>query len=261
VSTAIAFMTANFVARETGYAMHGWGHGDRVTNEAFAPLETYAERFDALLADIRALGFSTIDVWGAHLSPDWATDAHVEAALAALERHGVDVSTYATWIGPSNIERSCELALALGTSLIGGGFSGEPEALAPVLERHGVRLAVENHPEKTPAEVLDKIDRGGEMFGTTVDTGWWGTQGYDAARAIEELGRHVLHVHLKDVLALDEPHDTCRFGEGIVPVEECVRALRRTGYAGAIAVEHEPETFDPSDEIRAMRAQLEGWLR
>ena len=42
-------MTANEVARETGWAMHGWGHGDRATNEAFAPLETYAERFDALL--------------------------------------------------------------------------------------------------------------------------------------------------------------------------------------------------------------------
>ena len=32
--TSIAFMTANYVARETGWAMHGWGHGDRATNEA-----------------------------------------------------------------------------------------------------------------------------------------------------------------------------------------------------------------------------------
>ena len=70
----------------------------------------------------------------------------------------------------------------------------------------------------------------------------------------------MLHVHLKDVLALDEPHDTCRWGEGIVPIEECVRTLQRLGYGGAITVEHEPETFDPTDDIRAMRAQLEGWL-
>ena len=47
--------TASFVARETGYAMHGWGHGDRVTNEAFAPLDTFAERFDELLAHVRYL--------------------------------------------------------------------------------------------------------------------------------------------------------------------------------------------------------------
>ena len=34
-------MSANYVAREPGHAMHGWGHGDRMTNEAFRPLETY----------------------------------------------------------------------------------------------------------------------------------------------------------------------------------------------------------------------------
>ena len=97
-------------------------------------------------------------------------------------------------------------------------------------------------------------------MGATVDTGWWGTQGYDAAEAIEELGEHVLHVHLKDVLALDEPHETCRWGEGIVPIEDCVRTLERIGYQGTIAVEHEPETFDPTNDVRAMREQLEGWL-
>ena len=260
VTNTIAFMTANYVARETGYAMHGWDHGDRLTNEAFAPLETYGERLDALLADVATLGFDTIDLWGAHLGPEWATDAHVEEALAGLARHGLRVATYATWIGPSNVERVCELTRALGASVIGGGFSGEPEMIAPALTRHGVRLGIENHPERTPAEVLAKIDHGDGAFGATVDTGWWGTQGYDAAQAIDELGDHLLHVHLKDVLAVGEPHDTCRWGDGIVPIEQCVRTLRRLGYDGAIAVEHEPETFDPSDDVRTMREQLEGWL-
>jgi L-ribulose-5-phosphate 3-epimerase len=256
----ISFTTANYVAREVGYAMHGWGHGDRATNEAFAPLATYPEKLDELLRDVAALGFGAVDLWGAHLGADWATDEHVEIAVDALHRHGLTVTTYATWVGPANIERACELTVALGASIIGAGFSGAPQALAPALAKHGVRLGVENHPEKTPADVLAKIAAGGEMFGATVDTGWWGTQGYDAARAIEELGEHVLHVHLKDVLALDEPHETCRWGEGIVPIEECVRVLQRMGYTGALTVEHEPETFDPTDDVRAMREQLEGWL-
>lgn len=258
---AISFTTANYVARETGYAMHGWGHGDRTTNEAFAPVETYGERVDALFADIAGLGFDTVDVWGAHLNPEWATDAHVEAAVAALRRHGLRASTYATWLGPGNVERACELARALGTSVIGAGFSGEPEAIAPVLERHGVRLAVENHPERTPAEVMAKLERGGPAFGATVDTGWWATQGYDAARAIDELGGNVWHVHLKDVLAAGEPHETCRWGRGIVPIERCVQTLRARGYTGAITVEHEPETVDPAEDIAAMRGELEAWLR
>ena len=120
----ISFMTANYVAREVGYAMHGWGHGDRATNEAFGPLDTYAEKLDELLGDIARLGFDAVDIWGAHLSPDWATDEHVDAMTETLQRHGLNVTTYATWVGPSNIERSCELALALGTDLLGGGFSG-----------------------------------------------------------------------------------------------------------------------------------------
>jgi sugar phosphate isomerase/epimerase len=261
VSNRIAFMTANYVARETGYAMHGWGHGDRETQAAFAPIESYRERLRELLAGIRGLGFDTVDLWGGHLGPDWATDEHLVTATGELERAGLRVSTYATWIGPSNVDRSCEIARVLGTTVIGGGFSGEVEELVPVLRRHGVVLAVENHPEKTPAEVLEKIGRGDGTLAATVDTGWWGTQGYDAADAIRELGRHVAHVHLKDVRALGEPHETCRWGDGIVDVEACVRALQELGYSGALAVEHEPEDHDPSEECRAMREQLEGWLR
>jgi L-ribulose-5-phosphate 3-epimerase len=57
-----------------------------------------------------------------------------------------------------------------------------------------------------------------------------------------------------------EPHETCRWGDGIVPIESCVRALQRLGYTGALAVEHEPETYDPSEDCRAMLAELRGWL-
>ena len=254
-------MTANFVARETGWAMHGWGHGDRMTNEAFAPLETYGDRFGALLADVRALGFDTIDLWGAHLNPDWATDEHIAQAAQALLAHGVSVATYGAWVHMDNVERACLIARGVGTEVIGGGMSAASAELVPVLRRHDITLAIENHPERTPAEVLARIDAGGGTLAATVDTGWWATQGYDPARAIEELGTHVAHVHLKDVLHEGEPHVTCPWGEGIVDIEACVRALQRSGYGGALTVEHEPEDHDPSDEIRVMRERLEGWLR
>ena len=67
-------------------------------------------------------------------------------------------------------------------------------------------------------------------------------------------------VHLKDVTAVGEPHLTCRWGDGVVPVEACVRTLRRIGYAAAVSVEHEPYDHDPAEEVRAMRAELEEWL-
>jgi sugar phosphate isomerase/epimerase len=157
-------------------------------------------------------------------------------------------------------DHACEIALQLGTTVLGAGTSAPPQELVPVLRDRGVRLAIENHPEKTPAELLAKVEAEGGTLCATVDTGWWATHGYDPARAIEELGEYVQHVHLKDVKAVGEPHETCRWGEGIVDVEGCVRALQRLGYEGAIAVEHEPEDHDPGEECRAMLAELKGWL-
>jgi L-ribulose-5-phosphate 3-epimerase len=257
----ISFTTANYVARETGYAMRGWGHGDETTNAAFAPLDTYGERFDAVCRDVRALGFDGLELWGSHLNPDWATDEHVALALDALGRHGLQLVSYACWTGPANVERVCELAVALGTRLVTAGYSGDPAALAPMLRAHGVVLAIENHPEERPSDLLAIVERGDGAFATTVDTGWWATEGYDPVRAIEELGAHVAHAHLKDVRHHGEPHVTCPWGEGVVDVEACVQALGRIGYEGAYTVEHEPEDHDPSEALAAMRARLEGWLR
>ncbi len=215
-----------------------------------------------LLAGIRGLGFDTIDLWGAHLHPSWATAEHVATARELLAKHGLARRRRSPpgWT-PSTVERACELAAAVGTDVIGAGASGDLRALVPALREHGVTLAIENHPEKTPAEVLAKIEQGEGTFAATVDTGWWATQGYDAVRAIEELGEHVRHVHLKDVRAVGEPHETCRWGEGVVDIRACVRTLAESGYAGTLAIEHEPEDHDPSGECREMLADLREWLR
>jgi sugar phosphate isomerase/epimerase len=128
------------------------------------------------------------------------------------------------------------------------------------LQKHNMRLGIENHPEKTPDELLEKIGDGGEgRIGTTVDTGWFGTQGFDAAQALMQLRQHLMHVHLKDVLAVGA-HDTCRYGQGIVPIERCVQVLSEIGYTGAISIEHEPEQFDPTEDCVAGLQMLRGWL-
>ena len=259
---AIAFMTANYVARETGWAMHGWGHGDRATNDAFRPLETYAERLDELLGGIRELGFDTIDLWGAHLHPEWASAEHVAIARDLLERHGLRVSSYAAWLDPGSVERACELATAVGTNVIGAGASGDLRGARPLAAR-ARRHARDREPSRRRRRrrCWRRSSWGREPSPPTVDTGWWATQGYDPVRAIEELGGHIRHVHLKDVRAEGEPHETCRWGEGIVDVQACVDSLREAGYTGPLTVEHEPEDHDPSEECRQMLGELREWLR
>jgi sugar phosphate isomerase/epimerase len=255
----VSFMSANEVAREVGWQMHGWSHGDRATNEAFRPLETYARRFGELLDRVAALGFAAVDVWGAHLNPEWASDEHVDAAVAALSERDLLVASYQVYATAQHLERACSIAERLGTGVLSGFAPVEDERLPSLLERHGLVFALENHPEPTAQVMLEKV-ADLPRVGVCVDTGWFGTHGYDAPRAIDELGPRVLHVHLKDVLHEGEPHETCRWGDGMVDIEGCVRALQRIGYTGAISVEHEPETHDPSDEVCAMREELEGWL-
>jgi sugar phosphate isomerase/epimerase len=161
-------------------------------------------------------------------------------------------------------ERACDIAVAMGTGILGGStraLDTDRDEVVDLLERHDLTLAIENHPDvSTPEMILEKIGDGGRgRIGTAVDTGWYGSYGIDAAQAIEELGRHVMYVHLKDVLAQGE-HETCRFGRGIVPIEACVRTLQSSGYTGAISVEHEPEEYDPTEDCKADLAMLQGWL-
>jgi L-ribulose-5-phosphate 3-epimerase len=262
----ISFMSANYVARQLDYHMtKGWMQGDRATNAYFQPRESFAERFEEILRDVRAMGFEAIDVWVAHLNWRWAGDEHVALARDLLARYDLPVASLAGGYGETReeFEAACKLARAIDTPILGGAtplLYTDRDFVVATLEAYDLKLAIENHPEKTAQEMLDKIGDGGRgRIGTTVDTGWYGTHGYDAARAIEELGEHVLHVHLKDVLA-PGGHETCRYGRGCVPIQGCVQVLKEMGYSGYYSVEHEPEDYDPMEDCTANLAMLRQWL-
>jgi sugar phosphate isomerase/epimerase len=262
----ISFMTANYVARQTGYEMdRGWGQGDRATQEYFRPIETFGDRFEELLSDISGLGFGAIDLWAAHLHAAWATDEHIATARELLDRYSLPVLSIGGGFGANleEFERYCRIARALDCALLGGRtelVEGDRDGMFDLLDRYGLELGIENHPETSPDQVLEQIGDDSRVLGTVVDTGWWATMGYDPVLAIERLGPHIRHVHLKDVVHEGLPHETCKWGDGIVPVEACVQKLLELGYAGAIEIEHEPEYEDPSAACREMLAMLRGWL-
>jgi sugar phosphate isomerase/epimerase len=262
----ISFMTANYVARQVDYNMtRGWMEGDDATNAWFAPIDTYAERFSDLLAEIKGLGFSAIDLWLGHLNWRWATEAHVAIAVAALREQGFTVSSLAGWFGdtPAEFTAACRLAQAVGAPVLGGMtglLASDRDALAEIARAHSVRFGYENHPERNTADMYAKVGPGHEdVIGFCVDTGWFGTHGYDAVLGIRELHPRLFHVHLKDVLA-PGGHETCRYGRGCVPIEACVRALRERGYTGGVSIEHEPEHYNPDEDCAANLQMLKGWL-
>jgi sugar phosphate isomerase/epimerase len=262
----ISFMSANYVAQELGYgAASEWAPFDVATNAAYEPLETFPDRFDALLASITAIGFDTIDLWFGHLNWRWATPEHVAIARDALARRDVRVVSLAGSIGTTaaDVEATCRLANALDVDLIAGVgdvVHSDRDGAAAVLQAHGVRFGLENHPERSPGEVLAAIGDA-DALGAAVDTGWWATQGYDPVAAIEELSGRLVHVHLKDV---ESPgtHISCMHGDGCARVADCVDALLELGYSGPVSLEHEPYDRDPTEECARMltriRRQLSG---
>lgn len=262
---ALSFMSANYVAEELGYgSADDWGPFEDATNAAFEPISTYEARFDGLLARIAASGFDTIDLWFGHLNWRWATPEHVALARASLLRHGVRVVSFAGSVGATvgELALACRLARALDADLIAGIgeiVRRDRAGAARILREHGVRFGLENHPERTPREVLDAIGDESDVLGAAVDTGWWATQGYDPVAAIAELSDRLFHVHLKDV---EEPgtHVTCMYGDGCARIADCVDVLLELGYDGPLSIEHEPYDRDPTPEcvrmLELVRLQL-----
>ncbi|MBV7336651.1 sugar phosphate isomerase/epimerase [Chloroflexi bacterium TSY] len=266
MKSRISFMSANYVAREVDYKMTGgWGQGVKATEAHFQPIESYEERLNAMLVEIRSLGFDAVDIWLSHLHWAWATDEHIVIAKELLQNHQMSVNSLAGGFGHTSeeVRMSCRIANALETDVLGGNtplLNEDRAQLVAILKGHGVKLGIENHPEKTPDELLQKIGDGADGFiGAAVDTGWFGTQGYDAAKATAELTEHIVHMHLKDVRAVGA-HETCRFGEGVVPLVETVAVLKHNGYSGPMCVEHEPEYFNPNEDCRVSLELLQGWL-
>jgi sugar phosphate isomerase/epimerase len=266
VPITVSFMAANYWARDVGWQPTPFDEILRATAERYSPIATYAEALDDVIADIASYDVEAVDLWTGHLDPAWATDEHVAIALETLDRHRLRIASYAGGLGETLDEfaRTCAVAEALGGPLLGGStaaWEADRLGVLHLLEQHGLRLALENHPdEHTPEDMLAKIgDAPRELVGTALDTGWWATQGYDAAIAIELLADRVMHVHLKDIESAGE-HITCAFGDGVVPLESCVRVLQSIGYEGGLSVENGNDDVDPGDQIRASIALLRGWL-
>jgi sugar phosphate isomerase/epimerase len=178
-----------------------------------------------------------------------------------MARHGLTPVSYAGGLSGPEAGQMLGAARLLGIGLVAGGLPLEraPE-IARLAREHGVRVGIENHPERHADEVLAKIGDNADVLGACVDTGWWLTQGYDPAAAVRALGRHLFHVHLKDIRAAGK-HETCQLGTGLLDVPAVLAALREVGYDGYLSIEHEPDDYDPLEEVVRSRELVERLLQ
>jgi sugar phosphate isomerase/epimerase len=252
MNNRIAFNTANFVARVSGYrfSLARWGEQHARTVAA-----TDEAAWRAICHDIARAGYTAVEVWEAHASPDALSHTQTLVWREIMDEAGLAPAGYA---GQLN-ERTVQVCRWLGIDHINGGLSLPPVEAAGLCRESGVRFHFENHPEKSAAEIRDKVGGGSEFVGVCIDTGWLGTQNVSAPDTIRALGSLVRHVHVKDVRAPDG-HETCRLGDGVVDLPGTFAALREMGYEGWYSWEDEPEDRNPLDTAEENRAWIKARL-
>jgi L-ribulose-5-phosphate 3-epimerase len=244
----IAMISANYFGRASDYktSMEEWGEAERRVIEKASLYE-----FDAICSDIAGAGFKHLELWMAHAFPKFMTPFLAEEMRAIWEKHGLTVTGYSCSLGdpvrwPRWTRLCFETCRMLGIDKISSGLSKEA---APTIygycREYGIKLALENHPEKHPDEILDVIGDYGDWIGACVDTGWFATQGYAAPDAIRHLKDHLLNVHMKDVRAAGE-HYTVELGAGVADIAGCIQAVKEIGYNGTVSIEHESGDHDPT---------------
>lgn len=260
----ISLHGSSFVGSRFGYQPSGsWEQCVEALTAYYQPIETFLQRFDALLDQVQRMGFQKMDVWQpAVLNWQWATSRHIEDARSIIENRGMEITSLAGEFGVSRAEfdSACRLAHAIGTPLLSGTtalLSGDRSFVIETLKRYDLRLAIENEVETAPAQILEQIgENSSGWLGAAVDTGWWATHNYDVVQALHELKGFVFHVHLKDVLPGPE-HINCGYGKGCVPIADCVRALIATGYSGVVSLENHSLDHDPTSELIEGKRMLE----
>lgn len=236
----IAFVTANLVARVSGYRfeLSNWGEQHKKTIAA-----TDETAWRDICQEIARHGFRAVEVWEAHAAPEVMDSAKGKVWKAIMEDCGLVAIGY----GGQLSQKTLEICQWLGIPQINGWIGDNtPEMATELCRDTGVRFNVENHPQKTAREILDVVGGGNEWLGVCIDTGWLGTQGVSGPDIIRECGKLVRHTHIKDVEAAGG-HHTCLLGDGVARVKECMDALKQAGYAGWYSWEDEPENRNPFD--------------
>ncbi len=258
----ISCVTASYVGDVLGYPGElDWGRA--MSLMAQAPL---LETIEGLLVRLEPARLEGIEFIFPHIAPTSITPALATEVQRRLAERGMVCCACAGGLpDPVQDAWGCaalfQTARLLEAPLIAGHI--HVQALGPLsamCQRFGVRVAYENGTERDAQEMLAAVEGGDEWVGMNIDTGNIAARGGDPVQAIRELGRRIMHVHLKDVPSVGS-HDCVALGHGIVDVPGVVRALREIGYDGWLSIEIETGDHDPSADIAESAETLRRLLR
>ncbi len=236
-------------------------HGFQGASNPYAPfrmgIQSYSLRgygFEEALDRTRELGLGHWESFQSHIP---LTDDPVPMwkALRALAARGINLEAWGVQGFDGNgafALKVFEFAKSMRIPVISADPA--PEAL-PILEdlarEFDIRIAIHNHGPNSRydklASVLAAVEGRDDRIGACVDTGHALRSKEDPVEWIRKLGSRVHGVHLKDV------KDATRFtilGKGDLRLRDCLAALSKLGYGGAVSLEYEENPSNPIADLK-----------
>ncbi len=151
------------------------------------------------------------------------------------------------------------------------GAGGSGEAVAEVIrgiigtaEENGVTLIIETSGlyastaalrELLDSFACDSLAALWDMYST------YFCAGEDPEATIKNLGAYVKHVHIKDAEKTENGTQFCLIGEGKLPIDEMILALRSVNYDGFISLEWDPAWCPELDDMEVIFSHFVNYIR
>jgi sugar phosphate isomerase/epimerase len=227
-----------------------------------------------LLETAAGLGVGVLQI-ADNLPLDRLPAAERRALAREAQGLGIEMEVGTRGIEPSHLQEYVRVAGELGASFI-RTLTDTPthrptpaeaiallRAVAPDLERTGVRLGLENHDRFPAATLVDIVlDAGSDAVGICLDTANSIGCLEGTATVVETLGPHTFNLHVKDCRVSRLPHEKgfvvegCAAGKGQVDVPAVVRRIAGFGHDPNVILELWPP---PDPDIETAVAREREW--
>jgi predicted dehydrogenase/sugar phosphate isomerase/epimerase len=141
------------------------------------------------------------------------------------------------------------------------------QQLGQYAEGKGVTVLLETHGDFWNSEIiratLEQVKS--SAVGVLWDFEHPYKHGESPERTVQILGHLIKHTHVKDSKMTDSDRELCLIGEGDVPIEQMVQALKENGYEGWVSLEFEkmrkPHLEEPEISLPSFKRYIDNKLQ
>lgn len=203
---------------------------------------------------IKQLGVTEVSVKDFHL-PYTSTPAEISKAVSDFTKAGLTIvsggNTDLKSSNPAELRPYFVYAKACGMPmLVAAPLHENLGAIEKLAKEFDIKIAIHTHgPEDknfpTPKVVLDAVKGMDPRMGLCMDVGHSMRGGADVVQEIANAGPRLLDMHFKDLKDGKVKESQCDVGDGVMPVVEIFKQLRKVGYRGSVNLEYEINEDNP----------------